>query len=93
MELKIILFPILFFALLSTKNEAQTSKDIQGTWRVVTTTIKYPNGDDFKMDSSTHNLTKTITQNRIIFTVYDRKTDSLLITAQGKASTKGNYHH
>ncbi|MEO8772683.1 MAG: hypothetical protein ABI402_21485 [Ferruginibacter sp.] len=76
---------------MSLKLEAQTNKDIQGTWRVIATTIT-ADGTVFKMDSATHNLTKTITRSRVIFTVYDKKTDSLLGTGQGMASTRGNQY-
>ena len=69
----------------------QTNKDIQGTWRLVSSTIS---GSDwsFKMDSSTHNMTKTITSRRVIFTLYNKKTDSLEITGQGRATTKGDQY-
>lgn len=81
---------ILFFAFVVT---AQTSKDIQGTWRVLSTTITNDKGEQvFRMDSSTHNLTKVITSNRVVFTIYNRKTDSLEVTGQGRASTNGNQY-
>jgi hypothetical protein len=69
----------------------QTNKDIQGTWRLISSTIS---GSDwsFKMDSSTHNMTKTITSRRVIFTLYNKKTDSLEITGQGRATTKGDQY-
>jgi len=70
---------------------SQTNKDIQGTWRLISSTIS---GSDwsFKMDSSTHNMTKTITSRRVIFTLYNKKTDSLEITGQGRATTKGDQY-
>jgi hypothetical protein len=70
---------------------AQTNKDIHGTWRLISSTIS---GSDwsFKMDSSTHNMTKTITSRRVIFTLYNKKTDSLEITGQGRATTKGDQY-
>ncbi|MCU7550450.1 hypothetical protein OCK74_15115 [Chitinophagaceae bacterium LB-8] len=37
-------------------------------------------------------MTKTITSGRLIFTIYNRKTDSLEITGQGKAITNGNQY-
>ena len=45
-----------------------------------------------RMDSSTHNLTKIITAGRIMFTIYDKRADSLLVSGQGKAQTKGNQY-
>ncbi|WP_205503987.1 hypothetical protein [Rufibacter psychrotolerans] len=92
MKTKSVLLPFLLIAWLSTTTAAQTNKDIQGTWRLISTTIKLADGGETRLDSATHNLTKTITQNRIIFTLYDKKTNSLLITGQGKASTKGNQY-
>lgn len=87
---------LLLFLCLSTLSpeiKAQTAKDIQGTWRVVSTTITNAKGDEvFKMDSSTHNLTKVITSNRVMFTIYNIKTDSLEVTGQGKATTSGNQY-
>jgi hypothetical protein len=81
----------LSFSILFNKSFAQTNKDIQGTWRLISSTIS---GSDwsFKMDSSTHNMTKTITSGRVIFTLYNKKTDSLEITGQGRATTKGNQY-
>jgi hypothetical protein len=81
----------LSFSILFNKTFAQTNKNIQGTWRLVSSTIS---GSDwsFKMDSSTHNMTKTITSGRVVFTLYNKKTDSLEITGQGKATTKGNQY-
>ena len=46
----------------------------------------------FKMDSSTHNMTKIITSGRVTFTLYNKATDSLEITGQGRATTKGNQY-
>lgn len=83
----------IFISLLSNCIAAQTAKDIQGTWRVVSTKITNDKGDEImRMDSTTHNLTKVITANRVMFTIYDMKTDSLLVTGQGRAMTKGNQY-
>lgn len=91
-KLTTILF-LLFYSILINKTIAQTSKDIQGTWRVLSTVITNEKGEEvFKMDSSTHNLTKIITANRVTFTIYDKKTDNLAVTGQGKATTKGNQY-
>lgn len=91
-KLTTILF-LLFYFILINKTIAQTSKDIQGTWRVLSTVITNEKGEEvFKMDSSTHNLTKIITANRVTFTIYDKKTDNLAVTGQGKATTKGNQY-
>jgi hypothetical protein len=81
----------LSFSILSNKAIAQTDKEIQGTWGIISSTIS---GKDwsFKMDSSTHNLTKIITSGRVIFTIYNKKTDSLEISGQGRATTKGNQY-
>ena len=87
-KLKYIL-PILTFILLSSQIKAQTSKDIQGTWRVLSTIITNDKGEQiFRMDSATHNLTKIITLNRVTFTIYNKKTDSLEVSGQGKAATR-----
>lgn len=87
------LLPILTFILFSVQTEAQTSKDIQGTWRVLSTIISNDKGEQiFKMDSATHNLTKIITPNRVTFTIYNKTTDSLEVTGQGKAATRGNQY-
>ena len=84
---------LIFTSLLLNRVTAQTAKDIQGTWRVLSTKITNDKGDEImRMDSTTHNLTKIITGNRITFTIYDMKTDSLLISGQGKATTKGNQY-
>ena len=89
---KLTLFlSLLCLTMLTNKSIAQTNKDIQGTWRMISTTMTGPDWS-FKMDSSTHNLTKTITSGRMIFTIYNKKTDSLEITGQGKATTKGNQY-
>ena len=91
-KLKYIL-PILTFILLSSQIKAQTSKDIQGTWRVLSTIITNDKGEQiFRMDSATHNLTKIITLNRVTFTIYNKKTDSLEVTGQGKAATRDNQY-
>jgi len=91
-KLKYIL-PILTFILLSSQIKAQTSKDIQGTWRVLSTIITNDKGEQiFRMDSATHNLTKIITLNRVTFTIYNKKTDSLEVSGQGKAATRGNQY-
>lgn len=75
------------------ETESQTSKDIQGTWRVISTTITDENGNTIlKMDSATHNLTKVITENRVVFTIYNKKTNTLEVTGQGEASTKGDQY-
>lgn len=72
---------------------AQTAKDIQGTWRGLSTRITNEKGEEIlKMDSTTHNLTKVITANRIMFTIYEMKTDSLTVSGQGKAMTRGNQY-
>ena len=87
------LVTFLFFLILSPEVKAQTSKDIQGTWRVLSTRIT--NDEDkviFKMDSSTYNLTKVITLNRVMFTIYNIKTDTLVESGQGKAATWGNQY-
>jgi len=85
-----ILFGLSFISL---SLNAQTNKDIQGTWRAISTTITTPDGTVvYKTDSSTHISTKTITRSRIVFTVYDRKTDALVGTSQGMASTIGNQY-
>ena len=81
----------IFCSLLSETTLAQTNKDIQGTWRLLSSTIS-GNGWSFKMDSSTHNMTKIITAGRVTFTLYNRTTDSLKMTGQGRASTKGNQY-
>ena len=87
------LLPVLTFILLSLQTKAQTSKDIQGTWRVLSTIITNDKGEQiFRMDSATHNLTKIITQNRVTFTIYNKKTDSLEVTGQGKAATRDNQY-
>ena len=87
------LLSILILILFSLPTNAQTSKDIQGTWRVLSTIITNDKGDEiFRMDSATHNLTKIITLNRVTFTIYNKKTDSLVITGQGRAITKGNQY-
>ena len=84
-----LIFILFFFD----RAAAQTNKDIQGTWRVLSTIITSDKGDVIlRMDSATHNLTKVITANRVVFTIYNRKTDSLQITGQGRASTKGNQY-
>ena len=87
----IYVLSFLSFSVLSIKTIAQTNKEIQGTWRIISTTMS---GKDwsFKMDSSTHNLTKIITSGRVLFTIYNKKTDSLEITGQGRATTKGNQY-
>ena len=87
--IRVLLF--LSFSILFNKTFAQTNKDIQGTWRLISSTIS---GSDwsFKIDSSTHNMTKTITSGRVMFTLYNKKTDSLDITGQGRAATKGNQY-
>jgi hypothetical protein len=85
------LLPFICFTLLSSRVLAQTNKNIQGTWQLISSTIS---GNDwsFKMDSSTHNMTKIITQGRVMFTLYNKKTDSLDISGQGRATTKGNQY-
>ncbi|RYF80051.1 MAG: hypothetical protein EON98_13895 [Chitinophagaceae bacterium] len=84
---------LIFTSFLLMKASAQTTKDIQGTWRVLSTKITNDKGDVImRMDSTTHNLTKVITAGRVTFTIYDMKTDSLLVTGQGKATTKGNQY-
>lgn len=89
----IYLLPVLSFLFFSLQTKAQASKDIQGTWRVLSTIITDDKGDQiFKMDSATHNLTKIITQNRVTFTIYDNTNDSLIVSGQGKASTRGNQY-
>jgi hypothetical protein len=81
----------LFF--LTLQINAQTSKDIQGTWRVISTIITNEKGEEiFRMDSATHNLTKIITLNRVTFTIDNKKTENLEVTGQGKAATKGNQY-
>ena len=84
---------LIFTSFLLLEASAQTTKDIQGTWRVLSTKITNDKGDVImRMDSTTHNLTKVITAGRVTFTIYDMKTDSLLVTGQGKATTKGNQY-
>ena len=82
---------IFCFHILSANAFTQTNKDIHGTWRLISSTIS---GSDwsFNMDSSTHNMTKTITSGRVVFTLYNKKTDSLEITGQGRATTKNNQY-
>src|SRR4051794_36248077 len=71
----------------------RTAKDLQGTWRVLSTTITNDKGDEImRMDSTTHNLTKVITTNRVTLTIYNMRTNRLLVTGQGKATTKGNQY-
>ena len=81
----------IFCSLLSGTTLAQTSKNIQGTWRLLSSTMS-GTGWSFKMDSSTHNMTKIITAGRVTFTLYNRTTDSLETTGQGRATTKGNQY-
>ena len=91
-QIYLLLFAVIFF-LLSLETSAQTSKDIQGTWRMISTTITNANGDVIaKVDSSTHNLTKVITAGRIMFTSFDRKTGNLQVSGHGKATTKGSQY-
>lgn len=86
----LLLFSVSF---LWNKAIAQTAKDIQGTWRVISTSITNEKGEEvIRMDSSTHNLTKVITANRVMFTIYNRKTDSLMVSGQGKAMTNSNQY-
>lgn len=93
MKKLISLLSMFLFLLFYLQTTAQTNKDIQGTWRVLSTIITNDKGDDiFRMDSATHNLTKIITLNRVTFTIYNKKTDSLVITGQGSAVTKGNQY-
>src|SRR4030095_15433506 len=82
---------VLCFYMLFNNAFGQTNKDIQGTWRLISSTIS---GSDwsFKLDSSTRNMTKTITSGRVVFTLYNKQTDSLEITGQGRATTKGNQY-
>jgi hypothetical protein len=82
---------IFCFQILSANAFAQTNKDIQGTWRLISSTVSGP-GWSFKMDSSTHNMTKIITSGRVTFTLYNKKTDSLEMTGQGRATTNGNQY-
>jgi hypothetical protein len=71
----------------------QTSKDIQGTWKVISTTITDEKGNKIlQMDSATHNLTKVITETRVLFTIYNKKTNALEVTGQGKAFTSGDQY-
>src|SRR3954466_12744067 len=87
------LLTFLMFLIVSSETKAQTSGDIQGTWRLVSSIIKNEKGEEIiKMDSSTHNLTKIITANRVTFTIYNKKTDSLEVTGQGKATSQDNQY-
>ncbi len=75
--------------LLSASAKAQTSKEIQGTWRMISTVITSPN-NVFKMDSSTHNLTKQIGDSTFNFKLYGKKTPALVTSGHGTAMTDGN---
>ncbi|HVG17273.1 MAG TPA: hypothetical protein VM935_20035 [Chitinophagaceae bacterium] len=70
---------------------AQTNKDIQGTWKGVSTVRTSPSGV-FTTDSTKENLIKVITQGRIMFTVYSKDNQRLLATGQGTASTNGDQY-
>ena len=84
---------LFLLSIISRQVIAQTSKEIQGIWQVLSTTITNDKGEEiFKMDSSTHNLTKVITSSRVMFTIYNKKTDSLQVSGQGKVTTKGNQY-
>lgn len=84
---------LFLLSIISRQVIAQTSKEIQGTWQGLSTTITNDKGEEiFKMDSSTHNLTKVITSSRVMFTIYNKKTDSLQVSGQGKVTTKGNQY-
>ncbi len=87
----LFIWSFITLTLLSNSVQSQTSKDIQGTWRIISTVITTPGGE-IRMDSANQNLTKIITPNRVTFTIYDKKTDSLTISGQGKAETKGDQY-
>ncbi|TDH18413.1 hypothetical protein EXU57_23400 [Segetibacter sp. 3557_3] len=65
---------------------AQTSKEIQGTWRMISSVITSPNRVT-KMDSSTHNLTKQIGDSTFNFSLQGKATPGLVTSGQGLAST------
>ena len=84
---------VIFTSFLLNVSNAQTAKEKQGTWRVLSTRITNDKGEEImRMDSSTHNLTKVITANRIMFTIYNMKTDSLVVSGQGRAMSTGNQY-
>ena len=86
------IYLLLFSALLiNSLLSAQTNKDIQGTWRGVSSVRTSPSGV-FTTDSSKENLIKVITQGRIIFTVYSKDNQRLVATGQGTASTNGDQY-
>ena len=81
---------ILALFLISTAVNSQAKKQsLVGTWRLVFSNGKTSNGS-WKNDSSEIFQTKMITPSRFVFTIYDRKSDSLLMSAQGKISVSGN---
>ena len=89
--MKIYLLLILTLLINSLLVSAQTNKNIQGTWKGVSSVRTSPSGV-FITDSSKENLIKIITQGRIMFTVYSKDNQRLLATGQGTASTNGDQY-
>src|SRR4051812_11310051 len=71
------------FILISSASSSQTTQnDLVGAWRLISQ-VGTSSGTSFKNDSSRIYQTKYITPSRFIFTIYDPKNDSLLMSAQG----------
>jgi len=89
--MKIYLLLLLTLLINSLLLSAQTNKDIQGTWKGVSSVRTSPSGS-YTTDSLKENLIKVITQGRIMFTVYSKDNQRLLATGQGAASTNGDQY-
>lgn len=72
--------------------KAQTSKNsLIGTWRMLSS-VGHVGDGGWDNDSSKIYQVKTITPTRFMFTIYDKRTDSLRMSAQGSIVIKGNMY-
>jgi hypothetical protein len=60
-----------------------------GTWQLISAKGSY-NDRPFENDSSTNYMIKVISPNSMVFTRYNKKTDSLTMSAQGSITVQGN---
>jgi hypothetical protein len=61
-----------------------------GTWRLISTVGKNSSGGTWNQDSSKIYQVKVITPSRFVFTTYDPKADTLMMSAQGPITVGAN---
>ena len=73
-------------SLISKATIAQTGNSLVGTWQLISNSGSVNDTSLINNDSSKIYMLKTITPKRFVFTIYDKETNNLLMSAQALKS-------